>query len=320
MGTTENTVVAAGRAAAREGLKAGPKVPQASPEERAAYVQGKVIEALDTYRPSYQRKILERCIAELPADTDDDEQDNDPTGYTKEKGEELDAAYGALADSVIHWPLERIHWLANRIEELGSEAPEATDEVLFGGDRAAQIQEVSGKLATCDDELFDLVCRTIQTVCDREANAQDGETADPDEPTEADNNPQGVDDEAGELIEQICDLLERTDNDFKASIVTGLRKREGQRGKTMNDSGELTADADDETCFDAAVQWLRSQSREAKLTAVLLNVLLSHEHVLPGKHIGNVLYREFEAESLASDDGDFGFVAAYTAGMMAVPC
>ncbi len=134
--------------AARKGLQktAGPKVPQASPDERTAYVQGKVMEALDTYRPSYQRKILERCIAELPADTDDDE----PT--------ETESYVDAAAEG-----------------------------------RAAKIQEVADKLATCTDELFDLTCRTVRTVCDREATKQDG-----DEPVDEDAGEQAEAEDEGE--------------------------------------------------------------------------------------------------------------------------
>lgn len=108
--------------------------------------------------------------------------------------------------------------------------------------------------------------------------------------------------------------MERIDNNFKVGTLSVLQKRQDHIGKTVDDND------DDETCFDAVVEWLRSQSKEAKLTAVLLNVLLSHEHILPGKDIGNVLYREFEAESLAPNQGSLDFIVAYTAGMMAIPC
>lgn len=47
-------------------------------EERAAYVQRKLMEALGTYRPSYQRKMLERCIDELPPDVDDAGGEDEP--------------------------------------------------------------------------------------------------------------------------------------------------------------------------------------------------------------------------------------------------
>lgn len=190
--------------------------------------------------------------------------------------------------------------------------PGQADAIPFGGDRSAQIQEVSEKLGTCGDDtdsgkagerLESHVVKALESIMDirmytpeiqREALRRyvlnelpgeiateqawekflAGETEDPDEPTEADNEPQGVADEAGELIEQIADILERTDNDFKTGLLAALQKRQEQRSKTVDDN-------DDESCFDAVVQWLRSQSREAKLTAVLLNVLLSHEHVLP---------------------------------------
>lgn len=131
---------------------------------------------------------------------------------------------------------------------------------------------------------------------------------------EAEDHPQGVDDEAGELIEQIADLLERTGNDFKAGLLMSLQKRQERASMTVDDNDE------DETCFDAVVAWLRSQSKEAKLTAVVMSVLLSHEHILPDKNIANDLYREFQAETLAPNQGDFDFVIGYTSGMMAVPC
>ncbi len=119
-------------------------------------------------------------------------------------------------------------------------------------------------------------------------------------------------------------LLRYITEDLPTAIREELENEEALFGEhgifTEHLKGDEPVGEDDETCFDAVVAWLRSQSREAKLTAVLLNVLLSHEHVLPDKSIANDLYREFEVEVLASDEGDFGFIAAYTAGMMAVPC
>ncbi len=131
---------------------------------------------------------------------------------------------------------------------------------------------------------------------------------------EAEDHPQGVDDEAGELIEQIADLLEHTGNDFKVGLLMSLQQGQERASMTVDDNAE------DETCFDAVVHWLRSQSREAKLTTVAVNVLLSHEHLLPGKNIANELLREFKHEALASDEGDFDFVVAYIAAMDSVPC
>ncbi len=309
----------------------------------------RLVECLDGRNPNYQKKLLERYTAEVL-----------PEKYREaEKDKVCEQAGNAFYRQITDWTIEQIQELTADIKNgcLSPETEGADDEpghvslieqITNALERttpafqAGLLLKLGHPEIGSDDKAVDEAGNEDAGEIPFGQDAEQSTEAEVDRIAETAERVQRATKDAYNELRMIgiyspsiqkTVLLRYITEDLPTAIQEELENEEALFGEhgiftehlkhpylPVDEDADEQPDTDNETCFDAVVQWLRSQSREAKLTAVLMTTLLSHEHILPCKTIANDLYREFEVEVLAPDGGDFDFIAAYTAGMMEVPC